>query len=434
MPGLPAHRRVAVSVQLLADRWDADVHVHALTRGAGWTTIGALAGRVVEGVRGAMGPVFHPSELVDLAMLPGPAHFAEPDASVREAVGPGDVVLSKLFPVRAAVVTGAVPRIPVDANCARIIGLTASSALWVAAMFTHPAFGPSLLHLAAGRILPRIGVRDLIALSLPPPPIEVEGVAVEWCQAVDEQIHAVREIGDLRVEVQHFADETAPIPPNARTPAFVSARQLPGAWLPDHVARALFAADLAEGGWQSLDDLLAPEPGRLRQRVPPIRVLRLSDVDDALGFRLPDPEPAPEPLFRLFAQPLRADEVLLSTLGSAPKVVFHHPPNDSTVWLPDAWARLRPHPAAGALALALTTQQVVWQLERAATGVVRQYVGRDELGQVRIPVLPAATAARIHARLCSTLERRKMSAARIAQLRTRVDALITRSLAAAEAP
>lgn len=427
-----AHRRVPASALLLEERWDAAIHVRALAGGPGWITIGELAGRVVEGVRGATGPVFRPSDLVELAMAPAPAHFGASGASARDAVGPGDVVLSKLFPVRAAVVTAAVPRIPVDANCARIIGLTAGWALWVAAMFAHPTFETSLLHIAAGRVLPRIGVRDLFALGLPAPLREVDGVAVEWGQAVEDQILATREIDELRLEVQQYADETAPAPPDARAPRFVPAKLLPSAWLPDHVARARYAADLADCGWQALADLLVPEPERLRRQVPPIRVLRLSDADASFGFHLPALEPAPEPLFRLFAQPLHADEVLMSTLGSAPKVVFHHPPADGTVWLPDTWARLRCHPTAGALALALTTRQVVWQLERSATGVVQQYVGREELGLVRVPVLPSDAADRVHRRLCAALERRKAARARIAALRGRLDMMITRSLASTE--
>jgi hypothetical protein len=161
-------------------------------------------------------------------------------------------------------------------------------------------------------------------------------------------------------------------------------------------------------------------------------VLHLGDAQGDLGAALPAIATVRPPWFRLYADPLRAGEVLLSTLGTAPKVVLNAPAFPSTVWLSDQWARLDGGPSPGALALLLETRQVAWQLGSATTGAVRQFVGRDELGEVRVPSLPSMIASTLHHRVVALLERRRELEYRHADLRARLAAMVTHALGGSE--
>jgi hypothetical protein len=98
--------------------------------------------------------------------------------------------------------------------------------------------------------------------------------------------------------------------------------------------------------------------------------------------------------------------------------VLNQPPVASTVWLSDQWARLDAGEAAGAVALLLGTRQVIWQLGCAATGAVRQFIGREELAEIRLPALPPTAAGALHRRVVAALERRRKAEQRLASLRS----------------
>jgi hypothetical protein len=152
------------------------------------------------------------------------------------------------------------------------------------------------------------------------------------------------------------------------------------------------------------------------------------DATGDLGFQLPEVETISPPWFRLYAKPLQGGELLLSTLGSSPKVVLNQPPASEQVWLSDQWARLDGGATSGALALALGTEQVAWQLGSAATGAVRQFIVRSDLGEVRVPVWNSASARGLHRRALSILERRSGVEKRLDRLRAQLAAMVATAL------
>jgi hypothetical protein len=109
-------------------------------------------------------------------------------------------------------------------------------------------------------------------------------------------------------------------------------------------------------------------------------------------------------------------------------VVLNAPAAASTVWISDQWARLDGGAVPGALALALGVSQVNWQLGCAATGAVRQFIGREDLREVRVPPLSAVLAGALHRRLAAALGRRAEAEGRLAVLRVELQGLVTAAL------
>jgi hypothetical protein len=427
---LPAWRFVPAAEVVVLDRWDADSNVRSTTIGASWRTVADLGGTVGEGVRveRTSAPdliLYRPSHLVRGVVVPDSTHLGQAPVRTPRAVGPGDVVVSKFLPPRAALVTPATPRHPPDANCLRVLGLGADAALWLVALLGHPSFAATLALRGAGSVLPRVGARDLAELRVPERPPELTGFAIAWNEAADERLAAQRDLLALGSEAQRIADDSAPPLPNPRRPAWVAAGQIPDTWAPDQAALVHFEHQAARAGWVPLGRHLAREPARLRDPIPPARVLRLVHATGDLGFDVPPLAPVEPPWFRLYADPLRPGELLLSTLGSAPKVVLNVPAATSTVWVSDQWARLDAGDTTGALALVLGTSQVLWQLGCAATGAVRQFIGREDLAEVRVPPIPPAVANALHRRVSLALERRRKAEDRLDALRAELDALVS---------
>ncbi len=420
---LPVWRFVPAAEAVVLERWDADANVRSVDIGANWRTIPELGGSISEGVRvpspgDSPSPFYRPSQLQDGVIVPEPAHLAQAPVRSTRAVGPGDIVVSKFLPPRAALVTPETPRHPPDANCLRVVGLDADAALWITAVLGHPSIASALALRGAGSVLPRVGARDLAELRLPAPPEALRGAATAWNEAADARLASQRELSALQAEAQAIADDTSPTVPDPRRPGWVAAEDVPDTWAPDQAALVRFQHLASSVGWTALGRLLAREPSRLRDRIPPARLLRLTDATGDLAFDEPEVAPVEPPWFRLYADPMRPGEVLLSTLGSAPKVVFNQPPVSSTLWLSDQWARLDAGDAAGAVALLLGTHQVVWQLGCAATGAVRQFIGREELAEIRLPSVSATTAGALHRRVVAALERRRQAQERLASLRS----------------
>lgn len=420
----------------MLERWDAEFNVHTRAVGSTWSSLRELDAEVSEGLRQGRGAgpeplLFRPMHLLGGLLMPDAQHFFTPPVRSLRAVGPGDVVVSKFLPARAGLVSPAVPRHVPDGNCVRILGLQPEQALWLTSLFEHPDFAEHLAHRSAGRALPRLGARDLYEMPLPPAPPEVAALLEPWSDISEGLLRAHRELFELRREAQALADDSALFPPDPRRPTWIPAGQIPDTWAPDQAALARYQLELAHAGWVALGRFLPDAPDRLRERIPPARVLQLGDATGDLGFRLPEVAPVRPPWFRLYADPMRPGEVLLSTLGSAPKVVVNEPACPSTIWLSDQWARIDGGPNAGALALLLETRQVVWQLGSATTGAVRQFIGREELAEVRVPSPPASIAAALHRRLVALLTRRRDLASRFAEVRGQLGSLVDEALGGA---
>jgi len=429
----PSWRFVPGAEAVALERWDAEFNVGSLHVGASWITLADLGAEVGEGLRAGRvrGPeplLYRPSHIGDGVLVPDAAYLEVPPTRSSRSIGPGDVLVSKFLPPRAALVSPGMPRHAPDGNCLRVIGLRQEVALWITGLLSHPGFAPRIAQHGSGRSLPRIGARELAELPFPAPPAGLATLATAWSEAGDERLEIDRDLIELQAETQEFANDKAPAAPDPRKPTWVPPENVPDTWAPDQAALVRYQHQLARAGWVKLGRFLAKEPARLRGRIPPARLLRLTDATGDLGFKLPDVAPVRPPWFRIYADPLRPGEVLLSTLGSAPKVVLSAPPTVSTVWVSDQWARLDGGAAPGALALGLRTSQVIWQLGSAATGAVRQFIGRGELAEVCVPAPTAGIAASINRRLLDLMERRKAIDDRLAGLRAELAALVAASL------
>jgi len=277
--------------------------------------------------------------------------------------------------------------------------------------------------------LPRIGLRDLRALRVPSPPIGLKALVLDWSNASRSRAAARLDVRRLRAEVNDRIAEDAPSPPNQRAPRFHTAAALGDSWVPVHAALQRFQADVDLRGWKPLRELISPESERLRgRRLAALRVLRLSDTNGLFGFELPGLAELKHPSFRIYGHPLQPNEVLLSVLGSSPKVVLNHPPMESTVWLSDHWARFRGLASPGALALVLESPSVTWQLTLATTGAARQFVARVDMAEIRIPWPEPAVARRWHERLVTALEETAAADAKLNIIRAEVMGLVDECL------
>lgn len=430
-PPHPVWRRVPAAEALGLDRWDADFSVHRRPTHQGWVMLAQLGAGISEGQRPGRdddnpdAPLYRPSHLDRGVLRPEALHLRVAPARTSRAVGPGDVVIGKFLPPRAALITPGAPRHAPDANCLRVLFADVRQALWVTAVLSHPAFAEALSRQLAGSALPRLGARDLAQLPFPPPPEQLTAQTEAWSAAAEERLDAARDLLALQDEATELADDAGPPPPDACAPTWIRAADIADTLAPDQAALLGYQRALTERRWIALGDLLAFEPARRRDPLLAARLLRLQDADDELGFSTPPLAPVEPPWFRIYADPLRPGEVLLSTLGSAPKVLVNLPPAPETLWVVDAWARLDGGEHPGALALALGVPQVRWQLSAATTGAVRQFVTREELAQVRIPPFRASHAASLHHRAADALTRRATAHARLVALRDELQAAVT---------
>ena len=120
-------------------------------------------------------------------------------------VGPGDIVVSKIAPVRAAIVTPNIFRHPVDANCYLVRGLDLAMGFWFALCINQPAFGEYLVRKSGAAIVPRVRADVLGSVRLPRPPAGIEAISrrVYGCieQRLDNQVELFRFLATVRHEV-----------------------------------------------------------------------------------------------------------------------------------------------------------------------------------------------------------------------------------------
>lgn len=120
----------------------------------------------------------------------------------------------------------------------------------------------------------------------------------------------------------------------------------------------------------------------------PIPVLRLSDISD-VPLVPSSLEPAvPLQTNRVFRDPIQPEDVLLSTLGSNPRVAFALSSPQPPVYAVDHWERLRFRAHAAAFALILQTGAVARQLRSLARGSIQQFVRSEDIHRMFLPVLP----------------------------------------------
>lgn len=362
-----------------------------------------MGGRVLEGWRvsetpgsltydakAATTPVYHQANIGRLRLLLSEMHWGSPLTSFRSCVHPGDVVINKTAPVRAAYVSPSAKRHPVDGNSLIVRGLPSSEAVWVALCLNHSGY-EQLLLIESG-VLKRIGMRTLASLKFPPAPWEMEGLSVQLRDLLDQAMLTGDNLHRLRVEADAEATAAPRQAHNLSSGSFFCPNAVSNeSWLPSAVALRSEQATLREeSGWVALGDL-AVFGGRARLSRPEdgARALRLSDVGDDLLVSLPDNVPGPDlSLSRALDKPLLPGEVLISTLGSSFRSAYVDDEVPLSTYPLDGWVRLRFRETPAAWALLLSTEPVRTQAARLTVGSVQQFVSPEALRTVLLPVPP----------------------------------------------
>ncbi|MBE9112116.1 hypothetical protein IQ273_22165 [Nodosilinea sp. LEGE 07298] len=438
----------------LADRWDPLGVIYALPEGEGWRQVGDRA-MVASSLRLYMldadlqqMPLYRVPDLAGDTLEPPIEYWQKdslegiPEKLRLHQMQPGDVAITQLAPPRATWGTEATPRLPLADNWFMVRGLKEAEGFWLTQYLNHPAIQQRLANQVSGTLLPRLSARDIKGLSYPPVPEEAGDLAIRWADLEADHFSALEALQKLQTELEEKITATLPDLPDARSPAFFSPELLDDVLLPGFAHLGRFQAELDLLGWRPLKEWVQSTRwgrGRLKgEDSPDLRVLRLSDVNERFGFKLPEESAVNSRLSNLQAAPLEPGEVLLSTLGSAPKVVFNHPPMtepglDGTdrpheIYLTDYWVRLKSS-WPGALALVLNTPVVKWQLAQSTIGVVQQMVSREALSQVRVPpLLNGSDGEEFHQSLCLTLEKLAEVQKNQGEIRVKVRYLIDQAL------
>ncbi len=374
----------------------------ALRAGLGKPTVTDLGGKVLEGwrasatpgaisydPRAATTPTYRQSNVGRLRLLLSAPHWAPPQGVERWSVQPGDVVLNKIAPLRAALVSPAARRHPVDGNSLIVRSLPQPTATWLALCLNRPEYEQLLLASDAG-ILRRVGLGTLANLRLPSVPPEIAALSVTLRELSDEMLVVEENLERVKAEAAELV--VAPsFQGDLRKGAFFERSLLSNdSWLPPGVALRSEQSVLSEElSWVPLRDLAAAgDRSRLLSIPEGAHTLRLSDVEEDLFVEEAEQESAPIDLTmtRILGKPLIAGEVLLSTLGASFRVVYTDdgvPPN---MFPTDIWARLRFHETPAAWALLLSTPHVRSQTARLAIGAVQQFVPPAALLSIHVPV------------------------------------------------
>jgi hypothetical protein len=371
-------------------------------------TVAELGGQVLEGwrvsetpgaltydPRAATAPIYRQSNLGRLRLRMSTAHWESPQLAGRWCVQPGDVVLNKLAPVRAALVSPAARRHPVDGNSLIVRGLSLSTSTWLAVCLNRPEYEPLLL-IESG-VLRRVGLGTVASLRVPPAPAEVDALSVTLRDLLDELLLVGETVQRVKAEAAQVAVAT-PGRRDLRKGAFVECEVVTSDnWLPASVDLQADQSALAEDlHWVPIRTLAtAGDRSRLQSDAAEVRVVRLSDVaDDLLVGSAEDSAEAGAMPGRVLAKPLIPGEVLLSTLGSSFRVAYVDEGVPANTFATDGWARLRFRETPAAWALLLSTPQVRQQATRLAVGTVQQFVPPEALLSLHVPTPERETRER----------------------------------------
>lgn len=344
-------------------------------------------------------------------------HLATPSAQHPRCIQPGDVLITKIAPIRAAWVMPAHRRHPVDANCLILRAADRSASFWWLLWLNTSAFTDMLLRLSGAAILPRLGLSVLRDLTLPPPPLALAPLAHEAWVTLAALAEADLEMMQLHAEVDATVEAEVARTSWSETAARYSAptwcdwfaRELiDDSLVPVHVAAAAQAETLhRDADWQPLPDLaIQASPERLGETSERVRTLRLSDVRRSFEVSIPDEPRAASTGSRLYGKPLHAGDVLLSTLGSDPRVAWLADDPPTPVFAVDHWARLSFHDTPGAWALILGTEPVARQIRLFTSGTAQQFIRTADLTHIFLPRFPRETLARWERALARMLRRR----------------------------
>lgn len=363
-------------------------------------TLGTMGAQILEGwrasetpntvdydPRASSTPVYRQANIRPLRLQLSPGHWASPHIEGHWCVRPGDLVVNKLAPVRAAFISPAAKRHPVDGNTLIVRELARADAAWVALCLNHPAYERLLLTEAG--LLQRVGLKALAALRVPPVPPAMESLSARLHDALDTQMLTGEALHRVRCEADALtrAAQTT-TRPLGRGACFARDAINHDSWLPSATAlRAEQSTLAAEYGWAALGDLASSdERERLTHAPEGARSLRLGDVGDDLFVAPGDDASAALVLGRALAKPLVPGEVLLSTLGRSFRTAYVDDEVPRYTFPSDGWARLRFRETPAAWALLLSTEALCAQASRLTVGSVQQFVPPNALWSLRVPV------------------------------------------------
>lgn len=372
----------------------------ALRAGRAGSTIADLGGQVLEGwrvsetpgaqaydPRAAETPIYRQSNVGRFQLLLAEGHWAAPQMANRWCVRPGDVVLNKFAPLRAAVVSPAARRHPVDGNSLIVRGLPRPLETWLAVCLNRPEY-EHLLLIESG-LMRRVGIGSMSGLRLPPVPGEMAQLGVALRELLDDTLLVEGRLHQAKAEAAELSQAPSGRD-DLREGMFFGARTLSSdSWLPNSISLAHDQSRLAdELEWRPLRVLAHAAPRRRLPSVPGgARALRLSDVADDLFVAESSAQDDPSEInrTRTLDKPLIPGEVLLSTLGTSFRTAYVDEGVPRHTYVSDGWVRLRFRETPAAWALLLSTPAAREQTRRLAIGSVQQFVPPEALLNVHVP-------------------------------------------------
>jgi hypothetical protein len=349
-------------------------------------------------------PIYRMSNVDELELLLGPEHCIPPTASDTRCVRPGDILVTKGAPIRAAIASSQVFRHRADANCYVIRGLNQTDGFWVALCLNQPPYAEYLTRKSGAAMVPRVRMAVLRQAPFPVQPVGVAALSQKVLDCLDRRIESTAELFRFVASVH---DSIATLLPQwdgnsveCHHNGSVWHRVFPpsnidDSLVPAHVAVNGYQRALSvEAGWIPLRHLLSQrrEPAeRLAAVSRPIRTLQLSDVNGSFTLPTGAARHMATSQRRVFAQPLSENDVLLSTLVTSPCVTFVGTHPAAPVYPTDHWYRLRFRETPGAWALVLDAPAIHAQLERLAIGTVQQFAQPATVRRLVLPNIPLET-------------------------------------------
>ncbi|MCM1984766.1 restriction endonuclease subunit S [Lyngbya confervoides] len=347
-------------------------------------------------------PLYRQGNLEPMRFSLEAEHWQSPSVKVASeawCVQPGDVVLNKLVPMRAVLVTDRTYRHPVDANCLLVRGLNRVTSAWVAFCLNQAPYEAYLTQHQGQAFLPRVSLRELRQLRLPPPPEAMRRLG-ETFWSLNDALLEIEELmmrcmegveASIQTNLQTLEAEGSFNRSDLGTGRFLPAEAIEDSLLPNHVENAYWRRQLRRQlQWRSLNQIsqnFGVSRERLNQTSEDIPYLRLGDVGQDLMVDHVQPAPVTQAT-RVFKQPLGSGEVLLSTFAANSRVVFVDSGLEETIYATDHWERLRFPDTPAGWALVLNSQPIREQLEGLAMGTVQQFIYADRLQKLLLPPVP----------------------------------------------
>jgi hypothetical protein len=340
-------------------------------------------------------------------------HWKRPIVSGDYCVRPDDLLVTRIPPVRASIVTTRHHRHPTDPQLFRVRGLSLEEAVWTTALLNSAEYEAYLVASSASQALPRVSLKALRRTPIP----QVPELATRWAPALllvlGELVANQERLFRLQEEVENAVEGLAAgVESKAETRLWsrVPAPALTAdSWVPAHVESNAALMQLADAGWCPLADLVRQSPtSRLRSWPHEAQGLSLADVS---GYFIPE-EAQSVPgtrSGRFYSAPVKPGDVLMSTLVSSPKVAYADVSTPEPIHAVDLWARLQFRETPGAYALVLKCRAIRDELRHLAVGTAQQFATASSLLRLCLPPIDRETRDRWHRRLEDVLlERRRL--------------------------